>query len=38
MASSVNKPNTFETIGMASENIGGYMNDLVLGNSNYGGE
>ena len=23
---------------MASENIGGYMNDLVLGNSTYGGE
>lgn len=38
VASSVNKPNTVETIGMASENIGGYMNDLVLGNSTYGGE
>lgn len=38
VASSFNKPNTVETIGVASENIGGYMNDLVLGNSMYVGE
>lgn len=38
MASRFNKPNTVEAIGVASENIGGYMNDLVLGNSAYGGE
>lgn len=38
VASSFNKPNTVETIGVTSENIGGYMNDLVLGNSMYGGE